>query len=75
MSTRQTKMVKDGLLIPREWFQDFGQIEIKQEMTKIVIKPKNFTKKTKGMIKGGFKVEQFLQDCELGQMWEHEKCE
>lgn len=44
------QMVRDGLLLPRDYFKDFGEIEIVRTEHYILIKPKSLTEQMSGFV-------------------------
>jgi len=58
-------MTEQGLFLPRQLFQDLGEIEVVQQDDYILIKPKNMTARFKGFVRSRIPVEQLQQDYEL----------
>ncbi len=66
MATLPTiQMTEQGLFLPRQLFQDLGEIEVVQQDDYILIKPKNMTARFKGFVRSRIPVEQLQQDYEL----------
>jgi hypothetical protein len=60
----QIQITEQGLFLPRQLFQQLGEIEIVQGDDYILIKPKNMTAKFKGFIRPHISIEQLHQDYE-----------
>jgi hypothetical protein len=58
-------MTEQGLFLPRQLFQNLGEIEVLQQDHYILIKPKNMTVRFKGFVRPRIPVEQLHQDYEL----------
>lgn len=66
MSTFPTIQVTEkGLFLPRQLFQDLGEIEVVQRDDYILIKPKNMTARFKGFVHPHTSVEELHEDYEL----------
>ncbi len=61
-------MTEQGLFLPRQLFQDLGEIQVLQQDNYILIKPKNMTVRFKGFVRPHIPVEQLHQDYELSLM-------
>jgi hypothetical protein len=59
------QVTEQGVFIPRQVYQNFGEIEIVFEENYILIKPKNVTLQFSGFIRPRLKVEEILEDYEL----------
>ncbi|MBN1220563.1 MAG: hypothetical protein JXM69_16695 [Anaerolineae bacterium] len=59
------QVTKKGLFIPRDTYQDFGEIDIVFGQDYILIKPKNATLQFSGFIHPPLKVEEIEEDYEL----------
>lgn len=44
------QIVRDGLLLPKDYFESFGEIEIVRTEHYILIKPKNLTEQMSGFV-------------------------
>jgi hypothetical protein len=44
------QLVRDGLLLPKEFFRAFGEIEIVRTEHYILVKPKNLTRQMSGFV-------------------------
>ncbi len=64
----KVQMTEQGLFLPRQLFQDLGEIEVLQQDNYILIKPKNMTARFKGFVRPRIPVEQLYQDYELSLM-------
>jgi len=58
------QMTEQGLFLPRQLFQNLGEIEVIQEADFILIKPKNMTARFKGFVHSCISVEELHQDYE-----------
>lgn len=59
------QVTEQGVFIPRQVYQNFGEIEIVFEENYILIKPKNVTLHFSGFIRPSLKVEEIHEDYEL----------
>jgi hypothetical protein len=59
------QVTEQGVFIPRQVYQNFGEIEIVFEENYILIKPKNMTQQFSGFIRPVLKVEEIHEDYEL----------
>lgn len=64
-SSLAVQQTEQGLLLPRQLFEDLGEIEIVRRENFILIKPKNVTKRFKGFVRSRFPVETLHKDYEL----------
>ncbi|GAB4550507.1 MAG: hypothetical protein Kow0063_45030 [Anaerolineae bacterium] len=58
------QITEQGVFIPRQVYQDFGEIEIIFEENYILIKPKNMTWQFSGFIRPRLKVEEIHEEYE-----------
>jgi hypothetical protein len=59
------QVTEQGVFIPRQVYQNFGEIEIIFEENYILIKPRNMTQQYSGFIRPVLKVEEIHEDYEL----------
>ena len=59
------QVTEQGVFIPRQVYQSFGEIEIVFDKNYILIKPKNVTLQFSGFIRPRLKVEEIHEDYEL----------
>lgn len=59
------QVTEEGLFIPRDTFQDFGEIEIVVDQNYILIKPKNVTRLFSGFIRPRLDVQEIHEEHEL----------
>ncbi|GAB4416611.1 MAG: hypothetical protein Fur0044_12020 [Anaerolineae bacterium] len=59
------QVTEQGVFIPRQVYQNFGEIEIVFEENYILIKPKNMTRQLSGFIQPKLNVEEIHEDYEL----------
>jgi hypothetical protein len=64
MST-EIQVTEQGLFIPSQTYQDFGEIEIVRGVNYILIKPKSATLQFSGFIRPKLKIEEIHNDYEL----------
>ena len=65
MATLPTiQITEQGLFLPRQLFQDLGEIEVVQRDDYILIKPKNMTARFKGFVHPPIPVEKLHEDYE-----------
>lgn len=62
------QVTEQGVFIPRQMYQSFGEIEIVFDQNYILIKPKNVTLQFSGFIRPKLKVEEIHEDYELSLM-------
>ena len=58
------QLTKQGLFLPRQLFQNLGEIEVVQRDDYILIKPKNITARFKGFVRSRISAEKLHQDYE-----------
>jgi hypothetical protein len=69
MTTPATiQITEQGLFLPRQLFQELGEIEVVQRDNYILIKPKDMTTRFKGFVRPRIPVEQLHQDYESSLM-------
>ena len=61
----EVQVTEQGVFIPRQVYQSFGEIEIVFDKNYILIKPKNVTRQFSGFIRPRLKVEEIHEDYEL----------
>jgi hypothetical protein len=59
------QVTEKGIFLPRQLFQDLGEIEIIQRDDYILIKPKNMTARFKGFVRPHTSVKELHEDYEL----------
>lgn len=59
------QVTEKGLFIPRNTYQDFGEIDIVLDKEYILIKPKNVTLQFSGFIHPALKIEEIEEEYEL----------
>ncbi len=59
------QMTEQGLFLPRQLFQDMGEIEVVRRDDYILIKSKNMTARFKGFVRSRIHAEQLHEDYEL----------
>lgn len=59
------QVTEQGVFIPQQFYQGFGEIEIVFEENYILIKSKNVTQQLSGFIRPKLKVEEIHEDYEL----------
>ena len=59
------QVTEQGVFIPHQVYQSFGEIEIVFDKNYILIKPKNVTLQFSGFIRPRLKVEEIHEDYEL----------
>jgi hypothetical protein len=59
------QVTEKGLFIPRDTYQNFGEIEIVLDKNYILIKPKNVTLQFSGFIRPKLTVEEIHEEYEL----------
>jgi hypothetical protein len=62
---KDIQMTKEGLFIPHDTYQSFGEIDIVLDKDYILIKPKNVTLQYSGFIRPTLKIEELEEDYEL----------
>jgi len=62
------QITEEGLFIPRDKFQEFGEIEVVMDKNYILIKPTHVTLQFSGFIQPMLKVEEIHEEYELSLM-------
>ncbi len=60
-------MTEQGLLIPKEELEQWGEVVVEEKPYQLIIRPKSVTQLTYGVLKGDPKwTEQIIEDVEAG---------